>query len=221
MSVITDLNTPMRIDQRGLIEWTTSAIYIVSCEAVITYYPLDQQICHIKLSTTGYTALQINLQLAPNPVDLQFYSENGEWELLSVTGTKPDDIMKGSVSHSKVTFTIHLQRRPMFHVLNTMFPVVLMAFLIPMAFKLHVESGEKIGYCLTVLLAYAVYLSMISENIPSTSVSICYLCTYSKHSLKVKGGTNQLLSRIVYSSMFKKFWGFHWITCRFNSSKKN
>lgn len=202
MSVITDLNTPMRIDQRGLIEWTTSAIYIVSCEAVITYYPLDQQICHIKLSTTGYTALQINLQLAPNPVDLQFYSENGEWELLSVTGTKPDDRMKGSVSHSKVTFTIHLQRRPMFHVLNTMFPVVLMAFLIPMAFKLHVESGEKIGYCLTVLLAYAVYLSMISENIPSTSVSICYLCTYSKHSLKVKGGTNQLLSRIVYSSMF-------------------
>lgn len=178
LSVITDLNTPMRMNQKGLIEWSTSAIYMVSCEAVITYYPLDQQICDIKLSTTGYTSLQIHLLLKADPVDLLFYSENGEWELLAVTGTKPDDRVKGSVSHSKVTFSIHLQRRPMFHVLNTMFPVVLMAFLIPMAFKLHVESGEKIGYCLTVLLAYAVYLSMISENIPSTSVSICYLSIY-------------------------------------------
>jgi hypothetical protein len=51
-----------------------------------------------------------------------------------------------------------------------------MAVLIAMVFKLPVDSGEKIGFSLTVLLAYAVYLTMISENIPSTSVAVCYLC---------------------------------------------
>jgi len=64
----------------------------------------------------------------------------------------------------------------MFHILNTLFPVVMMAVLSAMVFKLPVDSGEKIGFSLTVLLAYAVYLTLISENIPSTSVTVCYLC---------------------------------------------
>ncbi|XP_061187048.1 uncharacterized protein LOC133195207 [Saccostrea echinata] len=167
LSVITDPNTPMRVDKNGIIRWSTSAIYIVSCESEITYYPLDHQTCTIRLTTAGYTAANINLRFSPNPVSLYFYTENGEWELLSVENTKPADHFLGGEPHSKVIFRIHMRRRPMFHILNTMFPVVLMAFLIPMAFKLHVDSGEKMGYSLTVLLAYAVYLSMISDNIPT------------------------------------------------------
>ncbi|CAC5378858.1 unnamed protein product [Mytilus coruscus] len=54
----------------------------------------------------------------------------------------------------------------------------MMAILIAMVFKLPVDSGERNGFALTVLLAYAVYLSIISENIPSTSVSVCYLSLY-------------------------------------------
>lgn len=186
LSVITDPNTPMRMDQRGEIRWSTSAIYIVSCESEIMYYPLDQQTCEVKLTTAGYTALDINLIFDPTPVTLAFYAENGEWELLTVQGIKPIDKVLGGASHSKVLFRISMRRRPLFHIMNTMFPVVLMAFLIPMAFKLNVESGEKMGYSLTVLLAYAVYLSMISENIPSTSVSICFLCKYTKRKPSIK-----------------------------------
>jgi hypothetical protein len=28
------------------------------------------------------------------------------------------------------------------------------------------------------LLSYAVYLTLISDNIPSTSVTVCFLCKY-------------------------------------------
>ena len=69
----------MRIDQKGYVQWSTSAIYIVSCESEITYYPMDDQVCEIKLSTAGYTALEINLVFFRTPVILDFYSENGEW----------------------------------------------------------------------------------------------------------------------------------------------
>lgn len=51
-----------------------------------------------------------------------------------------------------------------------------MAFLVAMVFKLPADSGEKVGFGLTVLLAYAVYLSLISTDIPSTSLTVCYLC---------------------------------------------
>lgn len=98
-------------------------------------------------------------------MSLMYYTENGEWELLSVESEKPKNNFKDGEHFTKVIFRVNMRRRPLFHVLNTMFPVAFLAFLIPMAFKLHVDSGEKMGYSLTVLLAYAVYLSMISEYI--------------------------------------------------------
>ena len=167
----------MRVISTGAVSWSPSGIYKVSCESDTTYYPMDYQSCTIKVSTWGYTQTEIFLVYnSPTSVDLSFYSTNGEWDLKSATGTKTEEKSRGGQTFSSLTFQIELQRRPVFHVLNTLFPVALMAFLIPMVFKLPPDSGEKIGYSLTVLLAYAVYLTLISENIPSTSVTICYLC---------------------------------------------
>jgi hypothetical protein len=91
-----------------------------------------------------------------SPIDLGFYSENGEWKLTEVSASKSGTKSRKGTSFSSLTFSINLQRRPMFHILNTIFPVVLMAVLTSMVFKLPVDSGEKIGFSLTVLLAYYV-----------------------------------------------------------------
>lgn len=179
ISVISDSKIPMRITWDGIIHWNPTGIYKVVCESDITYYPLDTQTCSIKISTWGYTQGEIQLQLNNQKTfDTSFYNENGEWDLYSATGIKSSDRSRGGESYSSLTFTLTLRRKPEFHIINTIFPMILMAFLIPMVYKLPPESGEKMGYCLTVLLAYAVYLSLISDNIPSTSKNICYLCEY-------------------------------------------
>ncbi|KAK3093894.1 hypothetical protein FSP39_021544 [Pinctada imbricata] len=179
ISVISDPQIPMRIASVGGITWSPSGIYKVSCESDTTYYPMDYQICTIKVSTWGYTSHEIQLVYdKATPVELGFYSPNGEWDLISGVGTTTKEKSRGGQTFSSLTFQVSLQRRPMFHILNTLFPVALMAFLIPLVFKLPPDSGEKIGYALTVLLAYAVYLTLISDNIPSTSVTICYLSIY-------------------------------------------
>lgn len=178
ISVITDKNIPMRINSMGNIDWNPTGIYLVSCSSDITYYPLDQQTCTIKLTTWGYTNNEIYLVYDTTPIELGFYSENGEWVLVSASGEQVQDRARGGQSFSSLSFSVTLRRRPLFHALNTILPVVLMAFLIPMVYRLPVDSGEKIGYSLTVLLAYAVYLTLISDNIPSTSVSVCYLTVY-------------------------------------------
>jgi hypothetical protein len=56
--------------------------------------------------------------------------------------------------------------------------MVLLAFLSAMVFKLPPDSGEKMGFSLTVLLAYAVYLTIISDDMPSTSTSTSVLCKF-------------------------------------------
>lgn len=78
---------------------------------------------------------------------------------------------------ASLSFRIELKRRHLFHILNTVFPVFLVGMLIPFVYQLK-EVSDRIAYSLTVLLSYAVYLSMIAANVPSTSVSVCYLCKY-------------------------------------------
>ncbi|XP_060071434.1 acetylcholine receptor subunit alpha-like 2 [Ylistrum balloti] len=200
LSVISNNDIPMRILNFGLIYWRPADIYVVACESDITYYPMDKQSCIISLASWAYTSYEVSLRMSSKQVVTDYYSKNGEWEMISCTGDKTEaSKSRGGTSFSNLKFTIVLRRRPLFHILNTLFPVVLMAFLSAMVFKLPADSGEKIGFSLTVLLAYTVYLTLISENIPSTSVNVSYLSVYLSITLSL--GTLAVLCTILVLHM--------------------
>ncbi|XP_076095662.1 neuronal acetylcholine receptor subunit alpha-5-like [Mytilus galloprovincialis] len=178
ISVIGDKYVPMRIASDGRVIWNPAGVYTVSCESDTTFYPMDTQECYLKVSAWVYTQAEIELNFKRKSVDKNFYTKNGEWNLLSAESFKSEAQTRDDHSFSSVSFLIKLQRRCMFHVVNTLFPVTLMAVLIAFVFKLPVDSGEKVGFSLTVLLSYAVYLTLISDHIPSTSVTVCFLSLY-------------------------------------------
>lgn len=176
--MISDTAIPLRLTPEGKVHWNPVGIYKVSCESDTRYYPMDTQECYLKISSWAYTISEIKLVFKSDPVDTSDYTENGEWNMLSVTDYWLTERKRDGNTFSSISFQIRVQRRLLFHIVNTLFPVALMAILIAFVFKLPVESGEKIGFSLTVLLSYAVYLSLISDNIPSTSTTVCYLCKY-------------------------------------------
>ncbi|XP_069116701.1 acetylcholine receptor subunit beta-like, partial [Argopecten irradians] len=182
LTVMSDKNIPIRITSFGRLHWNPAGVYTVACDSDITFYPLDIQTCTLSVSSWAYTDNEIDLDYDTdhsNGIDISSYSQNGEWDLVSTyVQEQVKAKTRGSQSFSNVKFFIVLRRKPLFHLLNTIFPVALMAFLSAMVFKLPPDSGEKMGFSLTVLLAYAVYLTLISDNIPSTSVSVCYLSIY-------------------------------------------
>lgn len=171
----------MRITPNGEILRDTSGIFKVSCECDITYYPLDKQVCFMKITTGGYTQGEIDLEFDPEAVDLSDYVINGEWKIVAVSGSSTSGQQmaktRKGLKFASLSFRIELKRRHLFHILNTVFPVFLVGMLIPFVYQLK-EVSDRIAYSLTVLLSYAVYLSMIAANVPSTSVSVCYLCKY-------------------------------------------
>ena len=101
-------------------------------------------------------------------VNLQFFSENGEWDLLR-TWHASSEFVEAGYTYPSAIFYFELQRRTAFYGLNTMLPVLLNSFLVPVVFMLPHDSGEKIGYCLTCLLAYVVVLSMVMEGLPTNA----------------------------------------------------
>jgi hypothetical protein len=56
-----------------------------------------------------------------------------------------------------VDIYLKLKRQPMFFVLNLILPVCLMSILNIFVFLLPADSGERVGYAITVLLAIAVF----------------------------------------------------------------
>ncbi|XP_052067286.1 inactive pancreatic lipase-related protein 1-like [Mytilus californianus] len=75
-----------------------------------------------------------------------------------------------------VLFTIN--RNPLFYLVNIMFPIILLTFLNSFVFLLPATSGERISFSITVLLAIAVFMTMISSHLPKTSRTMSRLCYF-------------------------------------------
>lgn len=60
-------------------------------------------------------------------------------------------------------------RKPMFFVLFSLVPCMIIGLLILVSFFIPAESGERIGLCATILLAVSVYLLVITEQLPEQS----------------------------------------------------
>ena len=71
--------------------------------------------------------------------------------------------------YPELTYTLHLRRRARFFLMNTIVPSTLISFLAFLSFSLPPDSGERIGLVITTLLSLAVFMMIISDQIPPTS----------------------------------------------------
>lgn len=77
-----------------------------------------------------------------------------------------------------VRFVLELERKPLFIIVNVIVPVVSMSILNILVFLIPAISGERMSYCMAVVLAIAVLLSLVSDNLPKTSGPIALLSYY-------------------------------------------
>ena len=153
----------------GDVYWGPGGVFPASCLLDMTRYPNDRQMCSIEMMSMKYlnTTLNHNLYVGRDNVSLDFFNENNIWELVS-TKVELYEIQQFGLNvyipAFRVKFTI--QRRPDFVIMNVIFPAVFLSLLNISVFLIPVESGEKIGFGITCLLALAVSLSITSTMLP-------------------------------------------------------
>ncbi|XP_046579519.1 acetylcholine receptor subunit delta-like [Haliotis rubra] len=82
-----------------------------------------------------------------------------------------------------------LGRRRAFYILTAVLPVCILSALNLMVFHVPPESGEKMTLCVSVLLAYAVYLTSINSFLPSVSDHVALFSVYLNCMFFLKGLT--------------------------------
>ena len=77
-----------------------------------------------------------------------------------------------------IFFNITLRRKTLFYVVNLIIPWVGISCLSILVFYLPSDSGEKISLCISILLSLTVFVLLLSEIIPPTSITIPLLGRY-------------------------------------------
>nr|XP_033954165.1 acetylcholine receptor subunit gamma-like [Pseudochaenichthys georgianus] len=176
----------------GGIFWLPPAIYRSTCSIEITYFPFDYQNCTLAFRSQTYSANEVVLHLAldENPpnvmiewvdIDPQAFTENGEWAIVHRPARKmiyehytPDDL-----EYQEILFNIVIQRKPLFYVINIILPCSLISSLVVLAYFLPAQAGgQKLTVAISVLLAQTVFLFLIAQKIPETSLSVPLIGKY-------------------------------------------
>ena len=160
------------IQSTAMVRWYVKQNFKLSCDIDISFYPFDTQTCKFRMEFVPMLISQVGARPGSDglAVFLGEFKTGGTWEYLEINCEFDQAIFFQVVNYEFV-----LRRRTTFYVLNIVLPVIFLSTTASVVFILPAEAGEKMGVSISVLLAYSVYLSIITDNLPQTSRHVCYI----------------------------------------------
>ncbi|KAJ8407767.1 hypothetical protein AAFF_G00268110 [Aldrovandia affinis] len=174
-----DDKTKALLRYNGDVTWIPPAIFKSSCKIDVTYFPFDYQNCTMKFGSWTYDKAKIDLVLIGSTINLNDFWESGEWVIIDAPGYKHDIKYNCCEEiYTDITYSLYIRRLPLFYTINMIIPCLLISFLTVLVFYLPSDCGEKVTLCISVLLSLTVFLLVITETIPSTSLVIPLIGEY-------------------------------------------
>ena len=167
----------------GSAHWSAGDLFKSYCSLDVTAYPWDHQTCYFNLMVWGYKAHEVKLMTPSKEAIKTNFESNGAWELLSAQVIVNNDL--SGLQIPVLAFRLQLRRYPLYSVINFLLPVLTLVVLNMFSFLIPPSSGEKLSYCITVLLALSVFLTLVSGNLPKNSNKMASLCIFLMFSLMI------------------------------------
>ncbi|XP_060064270.1 neuronal acetylcholine receptor subunit alpha-3-like [Ylistrum balloti] len=161
----------------GEVIWWPGKEINTKCKIDTTKYPFDEQVCTLCVGKWYSDDSKVNITTTSSKINIMYYEESEEWELLD-TSVELDTRLEALLEFSINLFRVKIKRRSAFFMMNIVLPVLLMSFLNQLCFVLPLESGEKIGMCMAIFLTFAVFLSLVGNSLPQSSVHMPAYCVY-------------------------------------------
>jgi len=186
---------PLTLYMDGKVRMKRFVKIVAFCDtgAKVVDYPFDRHNCEIRFGTYDMPKKQLVLNInkwndysnVPPPDAHNYekwdavrsdsrtldFSESREWIMGNYYYEKADNMFlmehfrEGQI-HSMVKVSLQLIRTPPFLATTMVAPIILIMLLTNVGLILPCESGEKMGYSITIFLTLVVYMEYISSEIP-------------------------------------------------------
>jgi len=161
---------------KAFLLYTGDVIYVpagnfeTKCPTDFSKFPFDEQHCFVAFMAWGIPKQFITLSSIKTQAVIDDFHPHSSWRLLKYS-TATEDINGISLFY----LNLRIKRRAMYYGVTVIAPTVLFALLNPLVFLLPVESGERVGLAMTILLSYTIFLALVSASIPTSSNPMCAL----------------------------------------------
>ncbi|XP_032092536.1 acetylcholine receptor subunit epsilon [Thamnophis elegans] len=175
----------------GNMYWLPPAIFRSSCPIDVTFFPFDWQNCSLVFRSKTHNARELQLQYGVDDdtgvpveeivIDDKAFTENGEWAIKKRPARRVLAPVAGleAPGFSEIHYILIIQRKPLFYVINIIVPCVLISSLVVLVYFLPAQAGgQKCTVSISVLLAQTVFLFLISQKVPETSLSVPLIGKY-------------------------------------------
>ena len=143
------------------------------CDVDVVYFPLDEQTCVFSLMSTNSGSNELKFSLLKDVIDTYSLREHGEWDIIDKNIFPISHIeLDIEVEFVGLVFELKLRRRPLLLLLHTTAPLVLIALLNIVIYMVPIQSGERVSFSVTILLALVFFTTNITDYVPNTSLKI-------------------------------------------------
>ena len=158
----------------GRVHWEPGGNFRTTCDINIHYFPFDWQHCEVVIGAWVYHSAKMNVTNVSADVNTDNYTLNGEWELVGTDAFRGEAELPccPGMSYSHVRFGMAIRRRHLFYVVNIVIPCVLLSALVLAVFWVPPDAGERLSAGISVLLAFIVFLLMMADTVPRTSLDV-------------------------------------------------
>ncbi len=160
------------VKNTGRVTWMSPVTLRASCVIDVKWFPFDQQSCDLTFGSISLTVSKLGLNFLNKPGSVsevrseKFYS-SGIWSLTALTASMLErSYICCDEPFSLINYNITLDRLSLYWVLYLILPCLCLSAVSICVFFIPPETGERISYCITVVLSISVYLLVISDKLP-------------------------------------------------------
>ena len=196
----------LKIDSSGNVRFVRSFRIRSSMSPSIGSYPYDVQVASLILASGDYSTEKLNLttdywteyvhnvtgggrldsgwltsKRAMEIIHYKYVDQNTEWQFLAYKFSTKEliDVVSGR-NFSAIEVKLAFRRNDPFYTMTLILPIIMLTLMVPLGLIMPIDSGEKMGFQVTLLLTVVIYVEYLQDNIPvfSTMADAPYLLQF-------------------------------------------